>query len=228
MDDSSPRRRGDVALCCAYVLQGNDWAPVNNSRPDDLTNESRFLAAKIMQDDDMAEAFLELHDYPQTTIIELVVKLKAESRLVKLGGARNAKAHVYELERCCGPDVVALQFADDRAADNFGRAIRRAASQAAERRASFTDADALIRRCVDAGFEARDVREAVAAGASASRIITRAPKGLLPGPSSTWRRNCSGRATRRRVRPWTGGLLACCSSRRVKVKHHFARLRLVN
>ena len=120
MDDSSPRRRGDVALCCAYVLQGNDWAPVNNSRPDDLTNESRFLAAKIVQDDDMAEAFLELHDYPQTTIIELVVKLKAESRLVKLGGARNAKAHVYELERCCGPDVVALQFADDRAADNFG------------------------------------------------------------------------------------------------------------
>ena len=167
LDDSneSPRRRGDVALCCAYVLQGNDWAPVNNSRPDDLTNESRFLAAKIVQDDDMAEAFLELHDYPQTTIIELVVKLKAESRLVKLGGARNAKAHVYELERCCGPDVVALQFADDRAADNFGRAIRRAASQAAERRASFTDADALIRRCVDAGFEARDVREAVAAGA---------------------------------------------------------------
>ena len=80
MDDSSPRRRGDVALCCAYVLQGNDWAPVNNSRPDDLTNESRFLAAKIVQDDDMAEAFLELHDYPQTTIIELVVKLKAESR----------------------------------------------------------------------------------------------------------------------------------------------------
>ena len=75
MDDSSPRRRGDVALCCAYVLQGNDWAPVNNSRPDDLTNESRFLAAKIVQDDDMAEAFLELHDYPQTTIIELVVKL---------------------------------------------------------------------------------------------------------------------------------------------------------
>ena len=73
MDDSSPRRRGDVALCCAYVLQGNDWAPVNNSRPDDLTNESRFLAAKIVQDDDMAEAFLELHDYPQTTIIELVV-----------------------------------------------------------------------------------------------------------------------------------------------------------
>ena len=113
MDDSSPRRRGDVALCCAYVLQGNDWAPVNNSRPDDLTNESRFLAAKIVQDDDMAEAFLELHDYPQTTIIELVVKLKAESRLVKLGGARNAKAHVYELERCCGPDVVALQFALD-------------------------------------------------------------------------------------------------------------------
>jgi len=108
MDDSSPRRRGDVALCCAYVLQGNDWAPVNNSRPDDLANESRFLAAKIVQDDDMAEAFLELHDYPQTTIIELVVKLKAESRLVKLGGARNAKAHVYELERCCGPDVVAL------------------------------------------------------------------------------------------------------------------------
>ena len=73
LDDSneSPRRRGDVALCCAYVLQGNDWAPVNNSRPDDLTNESRFLAAKIVQDDDMAEAFLELHDYPQTTIIEL-------------------------------------------------------------------------------------------------------------------------------------------------------------
>ena len=62
LDDSneSPRRRGDVALCCAYVLQGNDWAPVNNSRPDDLTNESRFLAAKIVQDEDMAEAFLGL------------------------------------------------------------------------------------------------------------------------------------------------------------------------
>ena len=74
MDDSSPRRRGDVALCCAYVLQGNDWAPVNNSRPDDLTNESRFLAAKIVQDDDMAEAFLELHDYPQTTIGVLLVE----------------------------------------------------------------------------------------------------------------------------------------------------------
>ena len=57
-----------------------------------------------------------------------------------LGG----KPYVYELERCCGPDVVALQFADDKAADNFGRAIRRAASRAAERRASFTDADALI------------------------------------------------------------------------------------
>ncbi len=162
LDDSNESsRRGDVALCCAYVLQGSDWAPVNNSRPDDLSGESRFLAAKIVQDDDMAEAFLELHDYPQTTIIELVVKLKAESRLVKLGGARNAKAHVYELERCCGPDVVALQFADDKAADNFGRAIRRAASSAAERRASFTDADALIRRCVDAGFEARDVRDCV-------------------------------------------------------------------
>ena len=81
LDDSNESsRRGDVALCCAYVLQGSDWAPVNNSRPDDLTNESRFLAAKIVQDDDMAEAFLELHDYPQTTIIELVVKLKAESR----------------------------------------------------------------------------------------------------------------------------------------------------
>ena len=107
LDDSNESsRRGDVALCCAYVLQGSDWAPVNNSRPDDLSGESRFLAAKIVQDEDMAEAFLELHDYPQTTIIELVVKLKAESRLVKLGGARNAKAHVYELERCCGPDVV--------------------------------------------------------------------------------------------------------------------------
>ena len=106
LDDSNESsRRGDVALCCAYVLQGSDWAPVNNSRPDDLSGESRFLAAKIVQDEDMAEAFLELHDYPQTTIIELVVKLKAESRLVKLGGARNAKAHVYELERCCGPDV---------------------------------------------------------------------------------------------------------------------------
>ena len=124
MDDSSPRRRGDVALCCAYVLQGNDWAPVNNSRPDDLTNESRFLAAKIVQDDDMAEAFLELHDYPQTTIIELVVKLKAESRLVKLGGARNAKAHVYELERCCGPDVVALQFVGTIAAVHAARGPR--------------------------------------------------------------------------------------------------------
>ena len=94
LDDSNESsRRGDVALCCAYVLQGSDWAPVNNSRPDDLSGESRFLAAKIVQDEDMAEAFLELHDYPQTTIIELVVKLKAESRLVKLGGARNAKAH---------------------------------------------------------------------------------------------------------------------------------------
>ena len=173
LDDSNESsRRGDVALCCAYVLQGSDWAPVNNSRPDDLSGESRFLAAKIVQDDDMAEAFLELHDYPQTTIIELVVKLKAESRLVKLGGARNAKAHVYELERCCGPDVVALQFADDKAADNFGRAIRRAASSAAERRASFTDADALIRRCVDAGFEAR---RASSSRASRSSPVLRRP-----------------------------------------------------
>ena len=50
LDDSNESsRRGDVALCCAYVLQGSDWAPVNNSRPDDLANESRFLAAKIVQ-----------------------------------------------------------------------------------------------------------------------------------------------------------------------------------
>ena len=41
---------------------------MNNSRPDDLTNESRFLAAKIVQDDDMAEAFLELHDYPSQPV----------------------------------------------------------------------------------------------------------------------------------------------------------------
>ena len=125
LDDSNESaRRGDVALCCAYVLQGSDWAPVNNSRPDDLSGESRFLAAKIVQDEDMAEAFLELHDYPQTTIIELVVKLKAESRLVKLGGARNAKAHVYELERCCGPDVVALQFVGTIAAVHAARGPR--------------------------------------------------------------------------------------------------------
>ena len=59
LDDSNESsRRGDVALCCAYVLQGSDWAPVNNSRPDDLSGESRFLAAKIVQDEDMAEAFL--------------------------------------------------------------------------------------------------------------------------------------------------------------------------
>ena len=64
LDDSNESsRRGDVALCCAYVLQGSDWAPVNNSRPDDRSGESRFLAAKIVQDEDMAEAFLELHDY---------------------------------------------------------------------------------------------------------------------------------------------------------------------
>ena len=52
LDDSNESsRRGDVALCCAYVLQGSDWAPVNNSRPDDLSGESRFLAAKIVQDE---------------------------------------------------------------------------------------------------------------------------------------------------------------------------------
>ena len=56
LDDlNESSRRGDVALCCAYVLQGSDWAPVNNSRPDDLSGESRFLAAKIVQDEDMAK-----------------------------------------------------------------------------------------------------------------------------------------------------------------------------
>ena len=75
LDDSNESsRRGDVALCCAYVLQGSDWAPVNNSRPDDLSGESRFLAAKIVQDEDMAEAFLELHDLPSVPDQGLVKK----------------------------------------------------------------------------------------------------------------------------------------------------------
>ena len=43
LDDSNESaRRGDVALCCAYVLQGSDWAPVNNSRPDDLARAVRI------------------------------------------------------------------------------------------------------------------------------------------------------------------------------------------
>ena len=60
LDDSNESsRRGDVALCCAYVLQGSDWAPVNNSRPDDLSGESRFLAAKIVQDEDKFRSAVE-------------------------------------------------------------------------------------------------------------------------------------------------------------------------
>ena len=103
---SSPRRRRDARPSQAYVLAGGTWVP---GKAVDQSKESHFLAARVVVDTDEDEAFIELHDFPRTAVLEFVVRLRAESRLVRLSGDRDKRSHFYELEKAAGPDVRAAE-----------------------------------------------------------------------------------------------------------------------
>ena len=94
------------------------------------------------------------------------------------------------------PQVLAFQFADRASADRFGAAVRRAANAAAERRASFSEGDVLRRRCVEAGFDERDVREALAARRRGAEGISARLRSTPPGGTHRLRarRNRGARA----------------------------------
>mmetsp|Transcript_6427 Transcript_6427/g.19891 ORF Transcript_6427/g.19891 Transcript_6427/m.19891 type:complete len:244 (+) Transcript_6427:183-914(+) len=181
--------RDDLAVVCAYVLAGGTWVP---GKAVDQSKESHFLAARVVVDTDEDEAFIELHDFPRTAVLEFVVRLRAESRLVRLSGDRDKRSHFYELEKAAGPDVLAFQFADRASADRFGAAVRRAANAAAERRASFSEGDVLRRRCVEAGFDERDVREALAARRRGAEGISARLRSTPGGTASAARAAKSG------------------------------------
>ena len=93
------------------------------------------------------------------------------------------------------PQVLAFQFADRASADRFGAAVRRAANAAAERRASFSEGDVLRRRCVEAGFDGRDVREALAVRRRGAEGISARLRSTPGGPHRLRaRRNRGARA----------------------------------